>query len=757
MKITMLFLGIFLIGSLFSQVTLDPRYHTNEEILEELTALQEEFPDIVYLTQIGTTLTDDLPIWAIKLSDNASTNEDEPAVMFAGQCHAEEVLGVEITMWMIDDIIQHRFQTPYSIWLQYTEMWFVPTYNPEGLQVVMDGLDDSWRKNKRDNNENGILDLIPGPGNDIDGVDTNRNYGFNWVHGDTLYSTNGEELYDYYRGPAPFSEGGTQAIRSLSEDEHFIFSINWHSSRTGNFSEKAYYSFEWAGQKFSPDFALNELICTTVAGLIENETGTGHYMSLPSLGRKGSAHDWFYKAHGTTQFLIECGTENLQPPEELIEDTCERCSVGAYWLINRVLGYQASGAMLTGHITDENTGEPLVAEIIVQENNASFFDPRKSDPLYGRFWRPLMPGSYTIQIRKKGYEEQIISNVTINNSGWTDLDISLTPLSEAIVNGSITYNATPLNGEIVIFGLENDTILFENGTYNLNVFEGALDLLIIAEGYLPKYYSTILNAGNHVINLTLPPFETIFSENWESGLDDWTISGDWSLSDEANDGLYSLRNTEGEFYSNDSDHIIQLNLSFDLQNQTAAMLSFWQKYHIEHDNDLAKVEVSQDGTEWIILKEFSGVFGWHQQFLSLNEFLEGNLYLRFHFQSDSTIDDPGWWIDDIKLMITDLADSSNSNVSAIIPVLQQNYPNPFNPTTTISFTIPEISENTEISIYNLKGQKVRTLLNEKLEGGKQSLIWQGKDDNEKGVTSGIYFYKIKSGTFSATKKMIMIK
>ena len=119
--------------------------------------------------------------------------------------------------------------------------------------------------------------------------------------------------------------------------------------------------------------------------------------------------------------------------------------------------------------------------------------------------------------------------------------------------------------------------------------------------------------------------------------------------------------------------------------------------------------------------------------------------------------DPGWWIDDIKLMVTDLADSSDSNINAIIPVLQQNYPNPFNPTTTISFTIPEISENTEISIYNIKGQKVKTLLNDKLEAGKHSLIWNGKDKNEKPITSGIFFYKIKSGTFSATKKMIMLK
>jgi len=101
------------------------------------------------------------------------------------------------------------------------------------------------------------------------------------------------------------------------------------------------------------------MVGETVAGLIENETGTGYYEPSASLGRKGSAHDWFYQAHSTTQLLIECGTLNLQPPAPIVEDTCERCSIGAYWMMNRVLGYETDAAMLTGHITDADTGESL--------------------------------------------------------------------------------------------------------------------------------------------------------------------------------------------------------------------------------------------------------------------------------------------------------------------------------------------------------------------------------------------------------------
>ena len=87
-----------------------------------------------------------------------------------------------------------------------------------------------------------------------------------------------------------------------------------------------------------------------------------------------------------------------------------------------------------------------------------------------------------------------------------------------------------------------------------------------------------------------------------------------------------------------------------------------------------------------------------------------------------------------------------------------NYPNPFNPTTTISFSLTaEIAEDTELTIYNLKGQKVKQLVNEVLSSGKHSVVWNGKDDNGKQAASGIYFYKIKAGPYSHSKKMILLK
>jgi hypothetical protein len=85
-----------------------------------------------------------------------------------------------------------------------------------------------------------------------------------------------------------------------------------------------------------------------------------------------------------------------------------------------------------------------------------------------------------------------------------------------------------------------------------------------------------------------------------------------------------------------------------------------------------------------------------------------------------------------------------------------NYPNPFNPTTTISFNIDNESE-VIITVYNIKGQKVKQLVSDHISAGQHSIVWNGKDSNNKSVASGIYFYKLMIGDYSKTKKMILLK
>jgi len=86
-----------------------------------------------------------------------------------------------------------------------------------------------------------------------------------------------------------------------------------------------------------------------------------------------------------------------------------------------------------------------------------------------------------------------------------------------------------------------------------------------------------------------------------------------------------------------------------------------------------------------------------------------------------------------------------------------NYPNPFNPTTTISFSTAEYAENAELVIFNIEGQKIKTLIDRSISSGKHSIVWNGKDENGNQVSSGVYLYKLEAGDLQKVKKMVLLK
>jgi flagellar hook assembly protein FlgD len=88
--------------------------------------------------------------------------------------------------------------------------------------------------------------------------------------------------------------------------------------------------------------------------------------------------------------------------------------------------------------------------------------------------------------------------------------------------------------------------------------------------------------------------------------------------------------------------------------------------------------------------------------------------------------------------------------------LKGNYPNPFNPTTDIAFSVNEVG-NVKIEVFNVKGQKVKTLVDETRSAGSYNVTWNGLDDNGNDVTSGVYFYRMDTESYSKTNKMILLK
>ena len=188
--------------------------------------------DILDLEVIGHTYgTDpegdgpDTPreIIALRLTANegASADGSKPAVLYSSTIHAREWIATEVNRRLLEWFIKGwREEKPDVVnILDSTELWFVLVQNPDGYQYTFD-VDRLWRKNLRDN------DGVPGISS-LDGVDGNRNFAEHWNYDDEGSGTITSD--ETYRGPAPFSEPETRAIRDLLIKVHPTYHISYHS------------------------------------------------------------------------------------------------------------------------------------------------------------------------------------------------------------------------------------------------------------------------------------------------------------------------------------------------------------------------------------------------------------------------------------------------------------------------------------------------------------------------------------------------
>jgi flagellar hook assembly protein FlgD len=88
--------------------------------------------------------------------------------------------------------------------------------------------------------------------------------------------------------------------------------------------------------------------------------------------------------------------------------------------------------------------------------------------------------------------------------------------------------------------------------------------------------------------------------------------------------------------------------------------------------------------------------------------------------------------------------------------LQQNYPNPFNPETTIRYDLP-VQAEVRLTIFDVLGRTVRTLIEQKQPAGGHSAVWDGRDDRGRQLASGLYLYRVTAGEFHKTAKMLLLK
>jgi len=341
--------------------------------------------------------------------------------------------------------------------------------------------------------------------------------------------------YDYYRGEYPFSEKEIQAIRDFVIEKQFLLSIAYHSSRSGCVAERVIYPWLWNGGKASPDYPVISTLGQEIAELIPIEVGDGNYHHAASGSRRGNAHDWTYARTGCIQYLIEVGTENMQPDDVgLINSTVERNIQGAYHLLRRAAGINLGDGpdkfQITGIVTDANTGQPITAEVKVVEMHSPILSPRLTNE-FGRYRRLLYADTFTLEFSAFGYETQIVENVVPSSGSITELDIALSPLPYYNLSLDINFPSDYMQ-DITMIKYSDSKVDSLSLTLNNNFYwpEGDYDLVFISDDIFPKKESVTLDS-NKVISIDLNWYDIIFSDNFDS-IDNWDVVwGDWHIND----------------------------------------------------------------------------------------------------------------------------------------------------------------------------------------------------------------------------------
>jgi murein tripeptide amidase MpaA len=296
-------------------------YHSYDEIKSELQQLQSLYPHIAKVYDIGDSWEKsqgiaDRDIWAIKISDDVDLDENEPEILFIGCHHAREWISVEVPFYLAQYLVENYASDPVvRSYVDNGEIWIVPMLNPDGHQYTID-VDRWWRKNRRYN------------GGGSYGVDLNRNYGYMWGGP----GSSGDRWSDIYRGPAPFSEPETQAIRSLALNHDFQAVMSYHS-----YGQLILHPWSYTSTP-APDKEHLSLLAEDMADSIYAVHGKAY---TPQQGAElylasGVTDDWFYGELDVFGFTIELrpkGYPYFILPESEIIPTWEENKPAAMYLI----------------------------------------------------------------------------------------------------------------------------------------------------------------------------------------------------------------------------------------------------------------------------------------------------------------------------------------------------------------------------------------------------------------------------------------
>ena len=384
-----------------------PDYPDLAAVLAHMNSVAADHPEIctvVNLTaEYGTPTFEGRDIFAVKISDNVNTDEDEPVMMVVSNYHAREIVTPVIALHAIDQFVNlYGVDAAVTEAVNQNEIWIAPTFNPDGYNHVFT-VANMWRKNRR----------VFGGGV---GVDLNRNHAMGWgssCGGSTFVSS------DTYRGPEIDSEPETQTMVNMSHDRGFARVMDYHSS-----GREALWSYAISCNLHPFDDWLEDM-----ARDLSIASGYGGDRRYPSAN--GEHYEWQLQEMGAFAFLVETHT-TFQPSYASAQAEAQTVWPGILWML-------AQPIPVSGHVTDADSGAPLVSEITFEGVNFPNGEKFASNPRFGRYhvWAP--PGQYQLRFSADGYDDQV-HPVTIAAQTGLELEVQLSP--ETTCRGDLNTDLT---------------------------------------------------------------------------------------------------------------------------------------------------------------------------------------------------------------------------------------------------------------------------------------------------------------------------
>lgn len=292
----------------------DSAYHNYDEMVAELEQVARTYPHIVRLSTYGKSI-EGRDLYVVKISDNVEQDESatEAGALIFANIHAREHLTLEQALWIIHHLTSNYGHDPaVTNLVNQREIWIMPNTNPDGTEydISKTGVYRWWRKNRR-RNADGTF-----------GVDLNRNWGYRWG---CCGGSSGTPAWETYRGPAPFSEPETRAIRDfLLAHPSIRVSLNFHS-----YSELVLWPYGYTDEPLPPDMDPTDYAVMERAGRAMAAMSGYRPMQSSQLYRTdGTSDDWTYGELRLPSWTLELypsqNPPGFYPPASVIPEQTQR-------------------------------------------------------------------------------------------------------------------------------------------------------------------------------------------------------------------------------------------------------------------------------------------------------------------------------------------------------------------------------------------------------------------------------------------------